>query len=70
MRDHPAAGDLARQAREKLAPFSGLHMTPPEWLRMTTLVAGPADAFTDGQVAHMIRHAQADLATVAPITAS
>jgi 2'-5' RNA ligase len=42
-------------------------MTPQEWLHMTTLVAGPADAFTDGQIAHMVRHAQADLSTVAPI---
>src|SRR5215467_5025004 len=44
-------------------------MTPPEWLHITTLVAGPAEAFTDGQIAHMIGHNQADLAAVAPITA-
>jgi hypothetical protein len=69
MRDYPATGDRARHARKKLAPFSGLHMTPPEWLHVTTLVDGPADAFTNGQMAHTIRHAQADLAAVAPITA-
>ncbi len=28
MRDYPDVGDLARQARQRLAPFDGLHMTP------------------------------------------
>ena len=53
MRDYPQVGELASQARQRLAPFTGLHMTPPEWLHMTTLVAGPADQFTDQQMQQM-----------------
>ena len=53
MRDYPQVGELASQARQRLAAFTGLHMTPPEWLHMTTHVAGPADQFTDQQIQHM-----------------
>jgi len=30
-------------ARQRLAGFTGLHMTPPEWLHVTILRAGTAD---------------------------
>ncbi len=40
MRDHPPVGELASQARQLLAPFTGLHMTPPEWPHMTTTSRG------------------------------
>jgi 2'-5' RNA ligase len=70
MRDYPQVGELARQARDRLAPFSGLHMTPPEWLHMTTHVAGPADQFTDQQLQQMTAVASDHLADIPPITVS
>lgn len=70
MRDYPQVGELASQARQLLAPFTGLHMTPPEWLHMTTHVAGPADQFSDQQMQHMTAVASDFLASVPPITVS
>lgn len=70
MRDYPQVGELASQARQRLAAFGGLHMTPPEWLHMTTHVAGPADQFTDQQIQHMTEVASENLASVPPITVS
>jgi 2'-5' RNA ligase len=70
MRDYPQVGELASQARHRLAPFRGLHMTPPEWLHMTTHVAGPADQYTDQQMQHMTAVASDYLADVPPITVS
>lgn len=70
MRDYPEIGDLAQEARHKLSPFDGLHMTPPDCLHMTTLVAGPAQRFSHTQREHMTRDASAQLADVPPITVS
>lgn len=68
MRDYPQVAELASQARQRLAPFTGLHMTPPEWLHMTTHVAGPADQFSDQQIQHMTAVASHYLAKAPPIT--
>jgi len=68
MRDYPAVSDLAQQARERLAPFTGLHLTPLEWLHMTALVAGPAEQFTGQQIQHMTASAAEHLAGIPPIT--
>ena len=68
MRDHPEVADLARQARQRLAGFSGLHFTPLEWLHMTTFVTGPADQFSAGQLQQMIQTAGQLLADTPPIT--
>ena len=38
--DYPQIVDLARDAQQRLAQFPGLHMTPPERLHMTALLAG------------------------------
>lgn len=70
MRDHPEVGKLAEQARHRLAPFDGLHMTPTECLHMTTLVAGPADWFSKEQRQQMIQTASDQLADVPPVTVS
>ena len=70
MRDYPDVCDLAQQARHQLAAFGGLHMTPPERLHMTTLVAGPADQFSDAQRQQMIQTAADQLADIAPIPVS
>lgn len=68
MRDHPEVADLARQARQRLAGFSGLHFTPLEWLHMTMFVTGPADQFSAGQLQQMIQTAGQLLADTPPIT--
>ena len=70
MRDYPEVGDLAQEARQLLSPFGGLHMTPPDCLHMTTLLAGPAERFSQAQREHMIQTASDQLADVPPITVS
>lgn len=68
MHDHPKVADLARQARQRLSGFSGLHFTPLPWLHLTTLVAGSADEFSAGQLQQMIQIAGQLLADVPPVT--
>lgn len=70
MRDYPEVGDLAQQARHQLAAFDGLHMTPAACLHMTTLVAGPAERFSEAQRQQMIQTAADQLAAVPPVTVS
>ena len=70
MRDHPEVIALARVAQKRLADFPGLHMTPLEWLHMTTMVAGPAERFRPGQLDLMAKTAADMLAKVPPITVS
>ena len=70
MRDYPEVIALARQAQQRLADFPGLHMTPLEWLHMTTMVAGPAERFSPGQFDMMTKTAADMLAEVPPITVS
>ena len=64
----PKVVELAREARDRLAQFSGLHMTPLERLHLTTLAAGPASAFTGRQLNRMTEIAAGLLADIAPIT--
>jgi hypothetical protein len=46
MGDQPGVTSIAQQAQQRLAPFAAdLHMTPHQWLHMTTLAAGPATSF-------------------------
>jgi 2'-5' RNA ligase len=70
MRDYPEVIALARQAQRRLAKFPGLHMTPLKWLHMTTLVAGPAERFTESQLDQMADMAAEMLAEVPPISVS
>jgi 2'-5' RNA ligase len=68
MRDYPEVVDLARQAQQRLAGFDGLHMTPLDWLHITTLLAGPAADFP----AHKLRQltdTAADLLASTPAAA-
>lgn len=58
----------AATARQRLARFTGLHMTPPEWLHVTVLRAGTADLVTQDDMRRMLARAQADLARTAPVT--
>ncbi len=65
MRDHSQVADLACQAKQRLAAFHGLHFTPPEWLHMTTLCAGPADGYAPRQLQQML-HTAGQLLTATP----
>jgi 2'-5' RNA ligase len=68
MKDHPQVIDLARAAQQRLTQFPGLHMTPPDRLHITLLIAGPADHFSDDQLQQMIKIATRLLADTPPIT--
>jgi 2'-5' RNA ligase len=66
--DHPEARDLAHTGQKRLAGFQGLHMTPPEWLHITTLEVGPTDDITPDQQHEMLAAASELLATLPPVT--
>jgi 2'-5' RNA ligase len=68
MKDQPQVIDLARATQQRLTQFPELHMTPLGWLHITTLIAGPADHFSNGQLQQMIKIASGLLADTAPIT--
>jgi 2'-5' RNA ligase len=68
MHDYPQVTALAREARQRLAPFSGLHMTPLERLHMTIMVAGPTAQFTSAQLDRMASTAADLLSTMPPVT--
>jgi 2'-5' RNA ligase len=63
-----AARAAAAMARQRLAGFPSLHMTPPEWLHVTVLRAGTADAVTQDDMSSMLARAQVALAQTAPVT--
>ena len=66
--DNPDVVALAREAQQRLAPFSGLHMTPLAWLHMTVLIAGPASEIGDEKIQQMAAVACQLLADVPPPT--
>jgi 2'-5' RNA ligase len=68
MGNQPKVTGLAQQAQQRLAPFAAdLHMTPHQWLHMTTLVAGPATRFSSQQLQQMTRTAAGLLTDVPPV---
>lgn len=64
----PGVLTLAAEARRRLAPFPGLHITPPAWLHMTVLIAGAADQVSADQIEEMAAVASRQLAQVPPVT--
>jgi 2'-5' RNA ligase len=66
--DQPQVVDLAQHAQQRLAGFSGLHMTPLKWLHITALVAGPADDISHEDFEEMAAAATQTLSGVQPIT--
>jgi 2'-5' RNA ligase len=66
--DHPEVVAMARSAQQRLAPFTGLHMTPLKWLHMTLLIAGSADEITGPELQQMAVAASRQLAATSPIT--
>ncbi|MEV0108541.1 2'-5' RNA ligase family protein [Nocardia sp. NPDC050799] len=59
--------DAAIEAQTALRSFPGLHMTPSEWLHITTLMAGPTEAITREQMSAMVSAARARLREIPPI---
>lgn len=59
---------LARDAQQRLARFSGLHMTPLRWLHITVLLAGTTSEITQGSMNEMLRRARRSLSETAPVT--
>jgi 2'-5' RNA ligase len=70
MHGHLQVISLASDAQQRLASFAGLHMTPLKRLHITTMVAGPARCFTDGQLDQMASTAAGLPADTPPITVS
>lgn len=66
--EHPEVAAIAQEVHERLAPFSGLHLTPLRWLHMTTLIAGPSDQISAGDIQDMAESASRLLASTPPIT--
>ena len=60
--------ELVRLGQARLARFDGLDLVPPEWLHMTTLIAGYADQIDASQVATMTNQVRTQLAPTPPIT--
>ena len=64
----PEAAGLAALAQTRLNGLPGLDLVPPEWLHMTTLIAGYADEIPADQVEAMTAHARRVLAATCPVT--
>lgn len=67
MGGYPEVRSVAKQVQKQLARFEGLHMTPLDWLHMTTLVVGSADDIAAEQMQKMVERASRSLADVPPI---
>jgi 2'-5' RNA ligase len=67
LRDHPKALAMAREAQERLSGFAGLHVTPQQWLHVTTLLIGSTDSFSSQQTIRMLHEARRALSGVQPI---
>jgi 2'-5' RNA ligase len=65
----PKSSTSPGQAAERLAPFTGSHLTPLDRLHMTTLVVGPADDVTRQQLQQMTQIAAERLGETNPIAA-
>ncbi len=59
---------LARDAQQRLARFSGLHLTPLRWLHVTVFLAGSATEITEGSMNEMLSRARLPLSGTAPVT--
>lgn len=64
----PKAARLAALGQSRLNGLPGLDLVPPEWLHMTTLIAGYADEIAVGQIDAMTAHSRRLLAATCPVT--
>jgi 2'-5' RNA ligase len=70
MRDQPQVCALAAVARQRLAAFPGLHLTPERWLHLSVLRAGLAGEIPDAVLEAMVGQARARLAPAGPVAAT
>ena len=67
---YPEIQNLAGIAQKRLSGFTGLHMTPVEWLHITVLIAGSTDELAENEMRGMIAKAKILLSPVPPIAIS
>jgi 2'-5' RNA ligase len=65
--DNPELQKLATAGQERLVPFTGLHLTPQQWLHLTVLAVGPAEDFTAADTNEMIGYAHQLLSGISPV---
>jgi hypothetical protein len=70
MRDQPQVCALAAVARQRLAAFAGLHLTPERWLHLSVLRVGLAGDIPRAGLEAMVGHARAWLRPAGPVTAA
>jgi 2'-5' RNA ligase len=58
----------AQDAQSRVSHFSGLHLTPLQWLHLTVLTAGPADQISEHARSEMLARARSYLAGTGSIT--
>jgi hypothetical protein len=64
--DVEPAQAVAREGQQRLAGFTGLHMTPLRWLHATVLLAGRAADLTQTDLDQMVSTAKLKLSGTAP----
>ena len=62
------AQEIAREGQQRLADFTGLHMTPLRWLHATVLLVGRAADLTQADLDQMLSKARVKLNGTAPQT--
>jgi 2'-5' RNA ligase len=67
MGSSPQLRDAAQTAQARISKFSGLHMTPLQWLHLTVLIAGPASQIPDDARDEMLTVARSSLSGIGPI---
>jgi len=70
MRDQPQVCALAAVARQRLAAFAGLHLTPERWLHLSVLRVGLAGEIPQAGLEAMVTHARERLRPAGPVTAT
>ena len=70
MRDQPQVCALAAVARQRLAPFGGLHATPEAWLHLSLARVGLTADISHAQLEAMVGDARERLRLAGPVTAA
>lgn len=65
---NPQLRTTAQAAQSRVAHFTGLHMTPLQWLHLTVLTAGPSAQISEHARNEMLAMARSYLADTRPIT--
>jgi 2'-5' RNA ligase len=65
---NPQLRTTVQAAQSRVAHFTGLHLTPLQWLHLTVLTAGPSDQIPENARNNMLAMARSYLADTGPIT--